>query len=178
MDQYQSRGKPLTNFQRHWSIQILSESKAPRDWSTRVSPEIPLDQWLPDLFGSPGLHRHRSIECSSPDDGRWTKEGVGNLTDVIPRKTWFWNPVAWHVLQPPPLPWCHCSVFLARGFTTDQTRSSCGVQKFPRGCVSIPLATPDIIGQKNPRAHKNKIGVSAPSQKLIDPHLKRESLWA
>ena len=31
MDRYQSRGKLLTNFQGHWSIQISPENKAPRD---------------------------------------------------------------------------------------------------------------------------------------------------
>ena len=34
MDQCQSREKLSTNFQGHWSIvQILTENKAPRDWS-------------------------------------------------------------------------------------------------------------------------------------------------
>ena len=51
MDQCQSGGKLVTNFQRHWSI--------------RIPPESHMDQWLPNLSESSGLHWHRSIECSS-----------------------------------------------------------------------------------------------------------------
>ena len=43
MDPYQSQGKHLTNFQGHWSMQIFPESKAPRDWSMWISPEIHVD---------------------------------------------------------------------------------------------------------------------------------------
>ena len=65
VEQYQSRGELLTNFQGHWSIQIFPENKAPRDWSIRISPEIHMDPWLQNLSESSGLHLHRSIECSS-----------------------------------------------------------------------------------------------------------------
>ena len=65
MDQYQSWGQLLANFQRHWSIQIFPENKPPGDWSIQISPEIHMDQWLPNLPESSGLNRHRSIECSS-----------------------------------------------------------------------------------------------------------------
>ena len=65
MDQQQSRGKLLKNFQYHCSIQMFPENKAPKDWSIRISLEIHMDQWLPNLSESCGLHRHRSIECSS-----------------------------------------------------------------------------------------------------------------
>ena len=41
------------------------ENKAPRDWSKGFSPEIHMDQWLPNLSESSGPHRHRSIDCSS-----------------------------------------------------------------------------------------------------------------
>ena len=36
MDEHQYRGRFLTNFQRHWSVQMPPESKAPRHWSIRV----------------------------------------------------------------------------------------------------------------------------------------------
>ena len=63
MDQCQSRGELLTNSQGHWSVQIFfPEAKASRDWSRH---EIHMGQWLPNLSGSPGRQRHRSIECSS-----------------------------------------------------------------------------------------------------------------
>ena len=52
-------------FQGHWPIQIFPEKTAPRDWSIRISPAIYIDQWLPNVSESSGLHRHRSIECSS-----------------------------------------------------------------------------------------------------------------
>ena len=65
MDQCRSQGKLSTNFQGLWSIQIFPENNAPTDWSIRISPEIHVEQWLPDLSDSAGLHRHRSIECSS-----------------------------------------------------------------------------------------------------------------
>ena len=40
MDQHQSLGKLLTNFQGHWSMQLFPENKAPRDWSLRISLKI------------------------------------------------------------------------------------------------------------------------------------------
>ena len=59
MDQRQSlvSRKLSTNFQRHRPILILPENKAPRDWSIRMSPEIHMDQWLPNLSESSGLLR-------------------------------------------------------------------------------------------------------------------------
>ena len=51
-------------FGRCWR-QTLSQNKAPRDWSIRISPETHMDQCLPNLSESSGLHQHRSIECSS-----------------------------------------------------------------------------------------------------------------
>ena len=65
MDQYQFRGKLLTNFQGHWSIQSSPENKEPRDWPIQISLEIHMDQWRPNLSESSGLHRHRSLDCSS-----------------------------------------------------------------------------------------------------------------
>ena len=62
MDQYQSRGKHLTNFLGHWYMQIFPENEAQRDWSIL---DIHMDQWLPNLPESSGLHRYWSIECSS-----------------------------------------------------------------------------------------------------------------
>ena len=41
------------------------ENKAPRDWSIRISPEIHMDQWLPNPSESSVLDRHRPIACSS-----------------------------------------------------------------------------------------------------------------
>ena len=60
-----SLGESCDNFHGHWSIQISPENKAPRDWSTWISPEIGMDQWLPNLSESSGQHRHWSIDCSS-----------------------------------------------------------------------------------------------------------------
>ena len=37
MDQCQSRGKPLTNFQRHWSIRISLKTRQSGHWSIRIS---------------------------------------------------------------------------------------------------------------------------------------------
>ena len=41
------------------------KTRQERDWSIRGSLEIRMDQWLPNLSGSSGLRRCRSIECSS-----------------------------------------------------------------------------------------------------------------
>ena len=60
-----SRETFLTNFEGHWSLQIIIENKAPRHWSILISPEIHMDQWHPNLSESSGLHRHLSTECSS-----------------------------------------------------------------------------------------------------------------
>ena len=65
MDHYQSRGKLVTNFQGYWSIQLFPENMATRNWSIRIFSEIHIDQWLPNFSEDSGLHRHRSIECSS-----------------------------------------------------------------------------------------------------------------
>ena len=66
MDQYQSRGKLLASFKDHWSIRISLKTRQRSYWSIRISPEIHMDQWLPNLSESSGLHRYRSIECSFP----------------------------------------------------------------------------------------------------------------
>ena len=71
MDQCQPRGKLWTNFQGHWSRQIFPGSKAPRNWSIRISPEIHIDQWLRNLSESSGLHRYRSMKCSSVELMLW-----------------------------------------------------------------------------------------------------------
>ena len=42
-------GEAFDEFSGALAIQILHESKAPRFWSTRISPEIHMDQWLPNL---------------------------------------------------------------------------------------------------------------------------------
>ena len=65
MDQCQSSEKLLKNFQRHWSTRISLKTRQRGHWSIRISPEIHMDHWLPNLSESSGLHRHRSIECSS-----------------------------------------------------------------------------------------------------------------
>ena len=49
MDQCQSRGKVLTNFQRHWSIRISLKTRQKGHRSLQISPEIRMDQWLPNL---------------------------------------------------------------------------------------------------------------------------------
>ena len=70
MDQCQSRGKLLTNFQHHWSMQTLPEDKGTEGLSIRISPEIHMDQWLSE---SSGLH-YRSIDCSSLRiSGKWPR---------------------------------------------------------------------------------------------------------
>ena len=58
-------GKLLTNFQGHWSIRISVKTRQNRGWSIRISPEIHMDQWLSNLSESSGLHRYRSVGCSS-----------------------------------------------------------------------------------------------------------------
>ena len=63
MDQSQSQGKLF------WSIQILPENKAPIDWSIRISLEIHMDQWFPNLSEGSGLHWYRSMESSSLNEG-------------------------------------------------------------------------------------------------------------
>ena len=45
-------------------MQTVRENKAPSDWSIRISPEIDMDQWLPNLSETSGPHQHWSIECS------------------------------------------------------------------------------------------------------------------
>ena len=62
MDQYQSRGEVLTNFQGHWSIWIFLKTGQRGHWSIRLSIEIHMDQWLPNLSESSGLYRYRSID--------------------------------------------------------------------------------------------------------------------
>ena len=64
MDQGQSRGQLLGNFQRPLVHTDFPENKAPRDWSIQISSEIHMDQWLQNLPESAGLNRHRSRECS------------------------------------------------------------------------------------------------------------------
>ena len=56
-----NQGKLLTNLQGHGSIH-RSSLKARHQ---AIGPEIHMDQWLPNLSESSGLHRHRSIECFS-----------------------------------------------------------------------------------------------------------------
>ena len=73
------RRKLRTNFQRHWSIRISQKTKQGGNWSTRTSPEIHMDQWLPNLSESSGLHRYRSIECSSLKWGVTTKSDKTKL---------------------------------------------------------------------------------------------------
>ena len=64
MDQYQSWGKVLTNFQGHWSIQIFVEYKAPWDWSIRMSPHIHVDTNLYEVLVYNGIGPW-TLECSS-----------------------------------------------------------------------------------------------------------------
>ena len=45
----QSWDRRLTTLMGHWSIQLLPENKASRDWSMRISLEIHMDHWLPNL---------------------------------------------------------------------------------------------------------------------------------
>ena len=76
--EYQSRGKPLTNLQRHWSIQSSLKTRQRGHWSIRISSEIHMDQWLPNLPESSGLHRYRSIdqELSRTPNQRYFLESV------------------------------------------------------------------------------------------------------
>ena len=65
MDQYQSRGKHLASFKGHWSIRISLKTRQRGHWFIRISPEIHMDQRLPNLSETSGLHWYRSIECFS-----------------------------------------------------------------------------------------------------------------
>ena len=68
-----SSGKLLTNFQHHWSIQISLKTRQRGHWSIRISPEIHMDQCLPNLSESSGLHRYRS---TSADCKRGRRKGA------------------------------------------------------------------------------------------------------
>ena len=65
MNQYQFRGKLFRNFKGHWSIRISLKTRQRGLGPFEFLPEIHMDQWLPNLSESSGLHRHRSTECSS-----------------------------------------------------------------------------------------------------------------
>ena len=65
IDQCQSRGKLLTNFEGHWSIRISLKTRQKGHWSIRTSPEIHMSSKSVTVSESSGLHRYRSIKCSS-----------------------------------------------------------------------------------------------------------------
>ena len=48
-------------------------------WSIRISPDIHMDRWLPNLSESSGLHRYRSIECSAVCGGSFLPPKVEDL---------------------------------------------------------------------------------------------------
>ena len=66
MDQYQSKEKLLTNFQRHWSIRISLKTRQRGHWSIRISLESHMDQRLPNASEKPFLAAARDIgpQCS------------------------------------------------------------------------------------------------------------------
>ena len=62
-------GELLANLKGHWSMRISMKTRQRGHWSIRNLPEFHMDQWLPNLSESSGLHRHRCKECSSLSRG-------------------------------------------------------------------------------------------------------------
>ena len=84
MDQHQSREKLLANFKGHLSIRIFLKTRQRAIGPYEFPPEIHMDQWLPNLSESSGLHRHRSIECSSLQLKEFRQTSSHEIIGVLP----------------------------------------------------------------------------------------------
>ena len=67
---------PLRNFQAHWSMRISLKTRPQGDWSIRRSLEIHMDQWLPILSESSGLHSE--LFAIGPVQFSWPRGGAEN----------------------------------------------------------------------------------------------------